>query len=483
MTSDHVVTLLMVYFMTTSVAAVVRVFRDGRSAIAEAVVSLGAIPVTIWVSSVVDPGKNVFASLFQSALSLNRPHCTAGGLGLALAAPWFVQAFARAGSEPMRGKVALQVVHVGSLVLTLMTGSFLAAKEVMGTILGHPEAPGGSAFAVSLAPDGFELELVATTEIIPIRITVDDTDRVFVSGHRGVAAQSGCVVELLFDGKGGVVEKTVASSLNRPYGLAARGGELFVSRSGQFTRAVDGKLVHEATGAVTRLRDCDGDGEFDWYEDVVSGLPGSRGPDYLHQNNDIAFDAAGHLYVTSGANSDRGPLRHEWEGTILRTSPDFKDVEVFASGLRNTFGLAIGPREHVFCTDNDVNADPGDELNFVIQGRHYGHPFALANDDLGADFTKPILVSKGALAGLCYVASPELPPEYRDCLYTVVAGHGTVNRIRLLWDGTGYKTELSRFVDIKGAVDVAVSRRGVFWVACYDSREIYRVKYVGEGEG
>jgi hypothetical protein len=59
-------------------------------------------------------------------------------------------------------------------------------------------------------------------------------------------------------------------------------------------------------------------------------------------------------------------------------------------------------------------------------------------------------------------------------------GGGTVLRVTLTREGERYGVEVDPFVTIPGAVDIAISPSGVFYVSCYDTREIYRIRYVGE---
>lgn len=223
------------------------------------------------------------------------------------------------------------------------------------------------------------------------------------------------VARLVEDPASGAVRETqIATNLNRVHGLAFHGNDLYVSRSGQHTRARNGTLTEVNTGTVTLLRDLDGDGIMDYYHDLFDDLPGAQGPDQLHQNNGIAFDPAGYLYVTVGVHSDRAPAVGPFEGTILRCRADGSERTVFARGLRNPFDLAFGPDGELFCTDNDASdRQSGDELNHIVEGRHYGFPYADGTMKHPAGTTSPILVAKkGTLQGLAGGASPRLSATY-----------------------------------------------------------------------
>jgi glucose/arabinose dehydrogenase len=337
---------------------------------------------------------------------------------------------------------------------------------------------------------GLAVEEVDSFEYLPVRIATDEWGRVFVSFDRSSNGQEyGGVWELVPDRETGrMTHRIVAQSalLYRPYGLAARGGDLFVSHSGRFARARGGQISYESTGAVTRLSDADGDHTYEFYDDVVTGLPGSRGPDSQHQNNGVCFGPDGALYVANGVSSNRDPGEHPWEGTILRTDPASGAVEVFARGFRNPFALAFGPGGALFATDNDVDQDPGDELNHVVRGAHYGHPYVIPGADTRATgFTPPVhLGGPGSnLLGLAYTEATALPERFRGCLYVADPNRGQVLRLRLERRGATFAVVAATpFAAVPSPVDIAVTRDGVFYVLSRFSRKVFRVRCV-EGDG
>jgi glucose/arabinose dehydrogenase len=256
-----------------------------------------------------------------------------------------------------------------------------------------------------------------------------------------------------------------------------------VSRSGQYAKAISGTMTWINTGAVTRLRDLDGDGVMDFYEDVLSDLPGAQGPDPLHQNNGIAFSSDGLLYTTVGAHSDRAPAVGKHEGTILRSRADGSELTVFAEGFRNPFDIVVGPDAQLFSTDNDANdRRSGDELNHVVAGAHYGFPYADGSTEHPQGTVAPLMVTNGSLQGITYASSPRLPEELRDCLYAVSYENGEIFRIRLTRTGDAYTAQSTLFARIPGAVDICVDRDGTFYISCFHSQTIYRLTYQGAHE-
>jgi hypothetical protein len=105
-----------------------------------------------------------------------------------------------------------------------------------------------------------------------------------------------------------------------------------------------------------------------------------------HGVNGIAAGADGRIYVAIG-NLDHLPPdvaetvlqpRKELLGTVLRLSPRGDDVEIFASGLRNVYGLAFDDRGHLWGVDNDGDTPSGwraEEILHIRQGRNYGYPY------------------------------------------------------------------------------------------------------------
>jgi glucose/arabinose dehydrogenase len=274
--------------------------------------------------------------------------------------------------------------------------------------------------------------------------------------------------------------KVVADSpaLFRPFGLAIRNGDIFVSRSGVLPTAKDGDIEYASSGFVTRLRDLDGDGFMEYLDDIVSGMPGARGPNMQHSNYGIAFAPDGSLFVSTGSSTNRDPFDHPWEGKILRVSPNYESVEVYADGFRNPFGLAIGPDGELFATDNDETiVNPGDELNHVVAGGHYGHPYVIGSDDGGGDFTVPVSLSPGesTYTGLTYMESDSLPDKFRNCLYIADFLGGKIWKVGLTRRANTYVAEASVFAEVSLPVDIAATSSGELYITTRHGY-LYRIR-------
>ncbi len=294
----------------------------------------------------------------------------------------------------------------------------------------------------------------------------------------------GGIVELTRDAATGKYQKRIVADsplLMRCYGLVARDDELFVSRSGISATATRGAIAYQNTGAVTRLRDVDGDGYFEFADDIVTGLPGARGPDTMQQNNGICFATDGTLYVTTASAANRALTGHPWEGAVLRVSSDLGEPEVIASGFRNPFGIVIGPDGELFVTDNDIDENPGDELNHIVPGAHYGHPYVVPNEPTAesSGFRDPILVGEHEwnFLGITYATSPSLSDDYRDCLYVADFMQHAIWRIKLERSGDTYKvSDVDKYASVSSPIDIAVTNSGEFFVISRNTKNLYRIR-------
>lgn len=486
MQTEHLVTvatvLALTWAMGTTFVVAVRGRVAGLFAWFALLCSYAGLVGVLWVDSLTNLGRNSAVYLW-TLLSTGDPHhlCAAGlgfsaGLGPAC---WLWMQRRRTPATMLDW-----IQSVGSLVslpLALIFLGLLAFQEDLKPLLVHRPLVSVIADPVIKEPPNFAIEELIETDIHPVQIAVGPDDCLYATGYRGLALQDGVVIRISAEKGGQYTARTAARGLGRPHGLACFGGDLYVSRSGQFARAKAGILEFENTGAVTLLRDLDGDGRMDFYDDVLAGLPGAQGPDPLHQNNGIAFAPDGRLFVTVGRHTDRGPACGELAGTIISLRPGEDTPEAFAHGLRNPFDLAFGPDGQLFCTDNDANdRRSGDELNHVTKDDHFGFPYTHGTEAAVEGAAKPILVrQRGSLQGLTYADSPALPPELRNCLYAVSYGNSEILQIRLTPQGDTFKTEVSVFARIPGAVDIVADRAGNFYVSCFQTRKIYRLRYQG----
>jgi glucose/arabinose dehydrogenase len=460
---------VIVYTATVAVAITLRMgLRKDRQVWPIAGLAFVVFLEAVAAASLALPGRNSLLFVFPGMASADRTRlvmtCAAFLFGL-------LASTALSGTAAGRMRTAAALIYLG----TVLSFSVLSVKRAVTSPLPAPEQ--GIITLVSAAasaPVGLRIEEIAQLTIAPTSLALDGKGRLHVAGYQGRAYQRGTVIRL--DESGGRFnEVRVADYVNRPHGIAFRGGDLYLSHSGQHTHARGGRIIQENTGLVTRLQDLDGDGRFDYYDDVITGLPGAQLPDGLHQNNGIAFDSQDWLYVTVGAPSDRGPVVHPYAGTILRVRPDGSELSVFARGFRNPYDLALDRQNRLYCTDNDSEQmNPGDALFRVEEGGHYGHPYSAAGDDLAVSgIRKCLLRTPGALEGLVYAPAGSLQPGYDDCLYVASFNEGRIYQARVAGDGR--TASLTPFASVPGVLDIVISPQGVIYACSHVERKIYRI--------
>ncbi len=123
-------------------------------------------------------------------------------------------------------------------------------------------------------------------------------------------------------------------------------------------RIVKGELFVLGRDRITRLKDTDGDGEADLYENFCDQLPTSAG---------------GHDYITCLETGPDGSFYFvSWKG-LYRVSPDGKKSELVATGFRNPNGMSVGPDGTVTVAPQEGEWTPGSMIFEVKPGGHYGY--------------------------------------------------------------------------------------------------------------
>lgn len=399
-------------------------------------------------------------------------------MGVAAAAIWLRRIADPSDSEPDVSYRLAPLWLALSILLVVACGQAFIWKEVSG-ITRHR-------FSV-FAPE-FDIDRVATLDEQPIRIAAGDGGSIYIcyDYFKKHGAIGGAVLHLWEEPphSGRDFQQRIvveAPFLIRVYGLALHEGDLFVSRSGFFPITHQGVVSYEPTGAITRLKDLDGDGYFEYADDVVTGLPGVRGPDTMQQNNAILFDKDGNLLVTNASAADRTLDEHPWAGAILRVSTDFQQIEVVARGLRNPWEIALGPDRQVFFTDSDVDKNPGDEINHLVAGSHYGHPFVIPGEAgvKPQGFREPILVGERetVFCGMAFCTSNSWPAQYRNCLYVTDFRQDKILRLELQRSGDTYRiTAVHPFASIPSPVDMTITPQGEMFVISRRAQKIFRIR-------
>jgi glucose/arabinose dehydrogenase len=156
-------------------------------------------------------------------------------------------------------------------------------------------------------------------------------------------------------------------------------------------------LVMQLSNLV-RIKDTDGDGHADLYENVTDnfGMSGN----YHEFNYGPVKDKAGNLFIALNDGSSGGSVRtvvrgeinkrgrdgidgHKemfsvvpYRGWVMELTPDGK-LHPYASGFRSPNGLGFDLSGNLFVTDNQSDWVPTGSLYHVRKDRFYGHPASL----------------------------------------------------------------------------------------------------------
>src|SRR5262249_25484667 len=150
------------------------------------------------------------------------------------------------------------------------------------------------------------------------------------------------------------------------------------------------------------FHDDNGDGVADRQEVLVTGLTtdmiNKRGGD--HTTNGIRLGIDGWIYIAVGdygfhqARGKDGTTLSLRGGGVLRVRPDGTELEIYATGLRNPFDLAIDPYLNLFTRDNTNDGAGWDvRVSHLVQSAHYGYT------QLYAHFPEEIMPTLGQFGG------------------------------------------------------------------------------------
>ena len=459
------------------VGLVVSVFAlcGGRAALSGAprwplvIAGLGLLLAGVAVSLAL-PGRNVAVAVLDFVLEAKQVAVASLGIGALLGL--LVGSALYRPVLPATGFLA--GLAPAALYLAALFGlSALPNFEQLRVLLVAPDDGRAEASGIT---DGFRVEVLHALRTAPTSIALGPDGLIHVSGYWGDADHRGVVARLVPDGRGGFEETFVVDRMNRPHGIAFHEGDLYISRSGQFSRAVGGRMEVVNTGAVTRARDLNGDGVYDDFVDVLGGLPGAKGG--LHQNNGLAFDEAGWMYVGTGTPDDHKPAVHPLDGVILRSRPDGSEVETFAEGFRNPYDLAFDGSGRLFGTDNDDDdlAAKGDELNLIERDGHYGHPYASFEQTLEVEGMVPPLLRANHLQGLVHVPANALREGLGESLFAATWFDGELKRIALDDSGPELVATAEWFADLPRVIDVTFDAANrTLYAISHDDRLVYRI--------
>jgi glucose/arabinose dehydrogenase len=340
-------------------------------------------------------------------------------------------------------------------------------------------------------PPGFAISIFAR-DVPGARVLALDPDgNLLVSLTR-----EGKVVALPEINGAGVAEKvvTVLSGLDNPHGLAFGPQEppkLYVAETRQVA-VYDYDAKTQKAGHRKKLIDLP---------------PGGR-----HFTRTLLFRPPEEhlLLIAVGSNCDVC-VEKDWRyAKILAADADGGNLEIFASGLRNSVFMASHPLTgHIWATEmgRDYLGDdlPPDEINIIMEEGNYGWPWCYGKREHDDTFdprgthrefcqdTIPSYIdlpAHSAPLGLAFFPE-DWPPEYRYNL--LVACHGSWNRsvptgykvVQIKLDAQGNYLGVEDFITgwltpdgaLGRPVDILIKDDGVIFISDDKAGVVYRVVY------
>ena len=276
----------------------------------------------------------------------------------------------------------------------------------------HPTVPAG--FQVSVFASGF-------TE--PRWLAVSPNGDVFVAD-----SAVGEVVVLHDPQRRGIAEsrEIFADHLNLPFGIAFHDDYVYIADTNEVLRfRYDPKTSK-------RLSDAE----------HILALP--RMGYHQHWTRSLAFSPDGQkLFVSVGSTDNISIEADPRRAAILVSDPDGKNVQIFASGMRNAVGIGFNPDSGNLWAAVNERDDLGDEFppdyfTHVIDGGFYGYPYSYIGShvdnrvaprpDLVAKALVPDMLLGAHVAPLQFVfyEAQQFPSAYWHGAF--IAEHGSWNR-------------------------------------------------------
>jgi len=311
--------------------------------------------------------------------------------------------------------------------------------------------------------DGFRATLFAAPPVAmyPVCLTATIEGVVFacVDPNLSLTAKKGAgrVVRLVdADNDGRADRYSVFAEMDSPRGLAYDGRTLYV--------------MHPPN--LTAYRDTTGDGIADVSDILVKGLGFDldfRGAD--HTTNGITLGIDGWLYIAVGdygfrraVGRDSTAITHRG-GSVVRVRTDGTGLELYATGTRNIYDLAVDPFLNVFTRDNTNDGDGWDiRLHYLPSGADMGYPALYRNF---ANEHMPSLADYGGGSGTggLWVHDPAFPTGFGNTLYTADWLLNQVFRHPLAPRGASYDVKQESFVSVPHPADLAMDGQSNMFVA------------------
>lgn len=139
---------------------------------------------------------------------------------------------------------------------------------------------------------------------------------------------------------------------------------------------------------ITILRDFNGDGETDFYENFNND---AQVTEHFHEfAMDLQTDSDGNFYYTKAGRHAKDALVPQ-HGTLLKVAKDGSKTEIVAGGFRAPNGVCVNHDGTFIVSDQEGHWTPGNRINWVKPGGFYGYMMGYHQGRSPDDFEPPIL--------------------------------------------------------------------------------------------
>lgn len=307
-------------------------------------------------------------------------------------------------------------VKTNSLMIVVI--SLLLSASLLAQNQAAPQAP---AVPVELTvPTGFKATVFASGIASGRLMAVAPDGTLYVAKQR-----VGEVVALPDKNKDGKADEVilVAKGLTHPHSLAFRKGYLYIATN----------------PAILRMKYANG--KVEGTPEKFIDLPVST---TSHWTRTIVWGKDNRLYVSIGSSCNVCEEPDDRRTTIMVYNEDGSGGKPFAKGLRNAIGIDFDPKTGKLW-GNDMGQDglgaekPGDEINLIEEGKHYGFPYFVSKNEPNAGLKdakgsmKPEQCAPPAFEldahsspiDLRFYTGKQFPAAYRGAMF--MALHGSNN--------------------------------------------------------
>ena len=289
-------------------------------------------------------------------------------------------------------------------------------------------------------------------------------------------------------------------------GVADRAVEFAKVERGVMGMCFDGTSLYVAAdGWLQRYDDADGDSIADGPPDRLlplafgehGGHAMRKGPDgwwYLVGGNDTGFTSEKHATLAGS------PIHTPEAGALLRLTPDGRQSEIIAHGLRNPYDFDFNFMGDLFTYDSDVERDAflpwylPTRVYHVGYGQHHGwrlggYQRSWPRPEYYPDAV-PMLANagRGSPTGVTTYRHFQFPPGYRDGLFFADWTFGRIYFMPLEANGASYTIQTPQvFIEPIGThgfapTDLEVATDGSLFISIGGRKTrgaVYRVEYTG----